>query len=120
MTCQGGFAIPLIATKGAIEGTLSVVPEPDSGLKGFQVWARQVAGGGFFGSSPTDENGHFEFRDKTEPARSNNWGLFVSEFGKPPPTPTSPVSVTYRLGVGSEAQTTVEVTSSQLSSAASR
>ena len=59
-TCSGGFSLSLYATSGAIEGTLEVIPKPQS-LAGYSIWAAPETGGS--STTTTDATGHFEWRD---------------------------------------------------------
>ncbi len=109
--CGGGFSIALYADSGGVDGTLSVVPTPNSGLAGFAIWLS-----GHPASAVTDSSGYFDFRTQSEPSHSNNWGVYVGATGNPGPA-SGPVSRTYRIGIGAEAHGSLTVTSSALSSA---
>ena len=94
-TCSGGFSLSLYATSGAIEGTLEVIPKPQS-LAGYSIWAAPETGGS--STVTTDATGHFEWRATTEPGRSNNWGICVAPHYSPWPHSTAG-SMTYRVGI---------------------
>ena len=117
-TCSGGFSLSLYATSGAIEGTLEVIPTPQS-LAGFSIWAKTETGAA--STTTTDASGHFEWRATTEPARSNNWGIGVAPHYSPWPH-SAEGSMTYLVGVGPGVDPgdseVVTVKSSKLSTAA--
>ncbi len=113
--CTGDFDLKVYASQGAVEGRVTIIPEPEQGLAGHHVrLSRNPDGGGAL--RYTDETGHYEFRAEEGLARSNNWGVYVDPTYDPWPH-SGMGRATYYVGTTGAAIQTVEVTSSQLANA---